>query len=269
MRAESTSVSGGGAWTNAKILLAVAIGLFILSRSYMLFFLRPKISDVGMYFGYAANAVDLQQTPYTEKFIVPYPPLAYWTTCAPRLLDKRRITSGQDPKIGEIYFDYERGFRGLMFLCDLTSFTMLLLIARKRRPQMAAWAALLYIITTSILGHVLYDRLDVALLMLLMLGLYCWTRSLGESSRSIAWATLAYMIFGLGISFKIIPILCLPFFLLADFHTPRRFIRLALAIIVLTATISVIDQIANEIAPSTLLAVGATWAGPEKIWSTA
>ncbi len=77
------------------------------------------------------------QTPYTEEFVIPYPPLAYWTTCAPRMFDDRRITSNQDPQIGPIYFDYNRGFRGLMFLCDLASFVILLLIACKRRPQMA------------------------------------------------------------------------------------------------------------------------------------
>jgi len=258
MPAESTSGLGGGTWTTSKTLVAAAIVLFVLTRAYLLFIGRPMISDVPMYFGYAVKAVDLQQTPYTEEFVMPYPPLAYWTTCAPRMFDERRITNNRDPQIVPIFFDYSRGFRGLMFLCDLASFTLLLLIARKRRPQMAGWAALLYILTTTILGPVLFDRLDVVLLMLMMSGLYCWTPSLnhsplspfgrgaqrvpggeGESRWSIAWATLAYAIFGLGISFKIIPLLSLPFFLLADFHAPRRYVRLASAIIVLTATISV------------------------------
>jgi uncharacterized membrane protein len=44
---------------------------------------------------------------------------------------------------------------------------------------------------------------------------------------------------GLGVSFKIIPILCVPFFLLADFYAPRRFLRLTCAAAVLVATISV------------------------------
>jgi 4-amino-4-deoxy-L-arabinose transferase-like glycosyltransferase len=265
MPVETGYARTGGTWTTSKIWVAVAIGLFILSRAYILFYFRPMISDVGMYFEYAVRAVDLHQTPYAEikvgeeaqhpdEFVVPYPPLSYWTTLVPRVLDDRRVTSGRDPQLGALYFGYDRGFRGLMFLCDLASFTVLLLIARKRREQMAGWAALFYVITTSILGHLLYDRLDVALLMFLIVGLYCWTRSLnlsafspfgkgaggeGESYLSIAWATLAYTIFGLGISFKIIPLLCLPFFLLADFHTPRRYVRLALAFIVLTLTISV------------------------------
>ncbi len=270
MPVKSTSVPAGGTWTTSKELLAVIIVLFVLTRVYLLYFFSPMISDVSMYFEYAVRAIDFQQTPYTEEFVVPYPPLAYWTTCVPRMFDDRRITRPNDPQqVGPIYLDYNRGFRSLMFVCDLTSFVMLLLIARKRRPQMALWAGLLYIITTCILGHVLYDRLDVVLLMLMMLGVYCWTRSLNhsplspfgrgaggegqslknsgvilgsplkESNWSIAWATLAYAIFGLGISFKIIPLLCLPFFLFADFHASRRFIRLAWAIIVLTATISV------------------------------
>lgn len=236
---QSTFVSDGKTWTISKVLIALAIALFVLTRAYILFFSRPMISDIPMYYEYAVKAVDLQQTPYTEEFVVPYPPLAYWTTCAPRMFDDCRITSNRDPQIAPIYFDYIRGFRGLMFLCDLASFVMLLLIARNRRPQMAPWAALLYIITTSILSPVLYDRLDVALLMLLILGVYCWTRSLRESPWSIHWATLAYAIFGLGISFKIIPLLSLPFFLLADFHAPRRLTRLLSALAVLAATISV------------------------------
>ena len=239
MPVQSTSTPDGKTWTISKVLLAVAIGLFILTRSYMLFFFRPLISDVLMYYRYAARAVDLQHTPYTEDFVVPYPPLAYWTTCAPRLLDDRRITGERDPQITPIYYDYSRGFRGLMFLCDLASFALLLSIARKRRPQMAAWAALTYVITTAILGHVLYDRLDVALLMLLMLGVYCWTRSLRESRWSIPWAILSYAIIGLGISFKVIPLLCVPFFLLADFHAPHRFFRLGSALVALAVTISV------------------------------
>ncbi|MGA2797479.1 MAG: hypothetical protein ABSE63_07880 [Thermoguttaceae bacterium] len=255
--AKSTSVPGGGAWTTSKALLALVIALFILTRFYLLFFARPLISDVGMYRDYAVRAVDLQKTPYTEEFGVPmpYPPLALWTTCAPRYFDDRRITRPNDPQqVIPIIFDYDRGFRGMMFMCDLASFTLLLLIVRKRRPQMAGWAGLLYVIATTILGPVLFDRLDVMLLMLMISGVYCWTRSIngsplssfgrgdggeGESRRSIAWATLAYAIFGLGISFKIIPLLSLPFFLLADFHAPRRYVRLAYAVIVLTATISV------------------------------
>ncbi len=238
---QSVSASISGTWTASKTLMAVAIGLYVLTRFYLLFYARPLVSDVGMYRNYAIKAVDLKQTPYTEEFVVPYPPLAFWTACAPRYLDDRRITNPQDAQqVIPIIFDYDRGFRGLMFMCDLASFVMFLLILRKRRAEMAGWAAMLYVITTTILGNLLFDRLDVALLMFMMLGAYCWTRTSEQSRRSIAWAMLSYAIIGLGISFKIIPVLCVPFFLLADYHAPRRFIRLGLALAVLAATISAV-----------------------------
>ncbi len=238
MPVQSTSVRDGKTWTISKVLVALAIGLFVLTRSYMLFFFRPNITDIILYYGYATRAIDLRQTPYTQDFMVPYPPLAYWTTCVPRMFDDRRITSTEESKKSPIYSDYTRGFRGMMFLCDLASFVTLFLIVRKRRPQMVPWAALLYVITTAILGNLLYDRLDVALLMFMMLGVYCWTRSLRESGRAIHWATLSYAIIGLGIGFKLIPLIIVPFFLLADFHAPRRFIRLCSATAVLAASIS-------------------------------
>jgi phosphate/sulfate permease len=239
MLVQSTSTRESRAWTISKVLIAVAIALFVITRFYMLFFFHPFISDIVLYYGYATKAIDLRQTPYTQDFMVPYPPLAYWTTCVPRMFDERRIKSTQEPQKTLMYFEYTRGFRGMMFLCDLASFVMLLLIVRKRRPQMAGWAGLLYVITTAILGNLLYDRIDVALLMFMMLGVYCWTRSLRESRWAVHWATLSYAIIGLGVSFKVIPLIIVPFFLLADFHTPRRFIRLGSALAVLAASIGV------------------------------
>jgi hypothetical protein len=237
---QSASTRSDRFWTISKALIAIAIVLFVLTRSYILFLFRPQFSDIALYLDYAIKAVDKQLTPYTEDFVVPYPPLAFWTTCALRMFDDRQITRPNDPQqVMPIIFDYERGFRGMMFLCDLVSFIMLLLITWKRRPQMAGWAALFYTITTALLGQVLYDRLDVELLMLLMLGLYCWTRSLEESPWAISWATSAYAIVGLGMSFKIIPMICVPFLLLSDFYAPRRAARLTYAMIALAAGICV------------------------------
>jgi hypothetical protein len=77
MPVQSTSTRDGRTWTISKVLLAVAIALFVLTRSYILFFFRPMLSDVWMYYEYAVKAVDWQITPYTEEFVVPYPPLGY------------------------------------------------------------------------------------------------------------------------------------------------------------------------------------------------
>jgi hypothetical protein len=228
----------GGTWTITKTVLAAAIVLFALTRVYILFFLHPANTDVILYYTYATKALDLGQKPYSQKNIVPYPPLAFWTVCLPRLFDDRHATRTEDIKKTPRYFDYSRKFRGMMFLCDLASFVLLLSIVRRHRPQLAPWAALLYVICTSILGYLLYDRLDAALLMLMLAGLYCWMRSLGETPRAIHWSTLSYAFMGLGVGLKIVPVICLPFLLLADFHARRRFVRLGAALAVLTATIA-------------------------------
>jgi hypothetical protein len=220
-------VYGEGKWNASKVLVVISIVLFVLTRSYILFVLRPQMPDTQIYFFYAVQEVDLHQTPYQKEFQVEYPPLSLWTMYVPRILDEGTITNLQDPQqLTPAWIDYERGFRGMMFLCDLTSFVILFLIVRNRSPQLVGWAAIFYTITTAILGHLLYDRLDVGLLMLLVLGVYSWTRSFKESRCSIAWSGAAYILVGLGISFKIIPVLSVPFLLWSDFHSPRRTIRL-------------------------------------------
>jgi hypothetical protein len=221
-----------------RAMIALAITLFVLTRFYLLFVLRPQLSDVPLYFQYAGNAVDLHQTPYMGEFEIEYPPLAWWTISAPRLLDDRRISDPRNPsQVMPVFVDYQRTFRGLMFLFDLASFAVLLLIVRRRRPRLTGWAALVYVIAAALFVHLLYDRLDVGLLMLLMLWAYSWLQSLEDSGRKEAWVAAAYLLLGLSISFKIIPIICVPFLLLAEFYAPRRLSRLTVALTALAAGI--------------------------------
>ncbi len=244
MSVKSTSVEPGGSEKISLILTWIAIALFVLTRYYILVVMRfgsehqPQISDMILYFEYAVRANDFHQTAYQPGFEVEYPPLAWWTINAPRLLDDRQITNPRDPRqVTPIFLEYTRAFRGLMFLCDLTSFVLLILIAQKRRPRLAGWAALIYTISTAILAHLLYDRLDVGLLVLLMLGAYTWTRSLQESGWTITWTAAAYALVGLSISYKVIPIICVPFLLLSEFYAPRRQARLTAALLALLAGI--------------------------------
>jgi hypothetical protein len=231
--------------------LLLAVALFVLTRLYLLAVLEPMLSDVGeVYFDYAARAIDFGQTPYQGEFTVEYPPLAWWTIAAPRLVDARRITDPRDPvQLGQVFTLYRSLFRSLMFLCDLLSFLLLLLIVQNRRRAWTAWAALAYTLSTAILGHLLYDRLDIVLLMLLMVWAYCWLRgadAFAEShflqsqrnpdGESIAWLTASYAALGLSIGFKLIPILCAAFLLLVEWHAPARWKRLGLALAALAST---------------------------------
>ena len=222
---EPTSLTDGAASRNAILFLAIA--LFLGTRGYLLFAFQPMSSDVEEpYFSYAVQAADERLTPYQGDFRIDYPPLAWWVIYAPRLLDSQRITDVQDSQqVKPVFVFYNRGFRGVMFGCDVASFILLILIVRKRRPQWTGWAALTYTLTTTILSHLLYDRLDMGLLLFILLWAYCWVCSLESQRKTIAWSTAAYLMLGLGISFKLVPVICVPFLLLADWYAPQRSLR--------------------------------------------
>jgi hypothetical protein len=228
------------AGTASLAMIVIAIALFAATRLYILFYLKPQISDMREYFIYASKAIDLHKTPYQDDFEIEYPPVAWWTVRTPRLLDERRFTNFDEGwQVSPILIDYTRSFRNQMFVFDLASLAILLFIVWKRRPQLAGWAMLMYTITTAIFAHLLYDRLDVGLLLLMMLWAYCWMRSLKDSGRPIAWTAAAYAMLGLSISYKVIPIICVPFLLLAEFHAPRRATRLTYALLALVGAISI------------------------------
>lgn len=211
----------------------MALVLFVLTRGYILFLLEPLITDVPIsYFDHTVLVLDGQRVPY-KQVQIEYPPLAWWTTYLPRLLDNRRITNQHDFEL--VKRSYHKAYRGLMFLCDLACLLLLLAIARKRRAPLAGWTALLYTLATACLGHLLYDRLDVALLLLLLLWCYCWIRSLEEKDDSLPWTAVAYALLGLSISYKLIPIVGAPFLLLSEWHAPRRTAHLVVGLLCLSA----------------------------------
>jgi hypothetical protein len=229
--AESSSSPKSSMGKISVALIALGISLFVFTRLSILFELKPRISDMRNYFIYAAKANDFHEIPYQKDFEIEYPPLAWWTIRAPRLLNNQEITPTSDPlQAYPIFLDYSNAYRGLMFLYDLVSLAILSIIVWKRRPQLTGWAVLIYTITTAILCHLLYDRLDMGLLLLLILAAYCWIRSLDVSCRTVAWMATAYALVGLSISYKVIPIICVPFLLLSEFHAPRRLMRLTYAL---------------------------------------
>ncbi len=143
--------------------------------------------------------------------------------CA-RALDSQYIT--EPSQLQPALDAYTAVFRGVMFFCDLCSAVLFLLIVKRRNPALLGWAALTYTIVTVILCHLLYDRLDTALWLMLLGWAYCWLRSWDKSGRTLAWSTAAYAILGLSISFKLIPVIGVLFIALADWRGPQRSTRL-------------------------------------------
>jgi hypothetical protein len=225
------------------VVLGALLLLFALSRVYILFGLQPRLTDVGVYFHKVTSAVYRHEVPYKD-FLVEYPPVAWWIMYLPRCVGGWRITD-----MVPDYNAYRWVFRGLMFACDFAAFVLLVMIVRRRRPDWLVWVTLAYTLTTGLLGYVLYDRLDVGLLFLLMLWAECWTRSLeqpspdplpkgkGEmSGGKLVWSAAAYAALGLSISYKLIPILCIPFMLFSEWYAPRRLARLTVALLMLALT---------------------------------
>lgn len=202
----------------------------------MVIAVEAPLSDTALYFQYAAMAVDRGMTPYEGSFAIEYPPLAWWTIVTPRLLDSRRVTAARGPgDLWPLYPTYRRNFRALMLACDIVAFGLLLAIASRTGPEAAGWAALGYVAATTPLWGVLLDRLDAGLLLLLLLWAWCWQRSLDEARRTIAWSAAAWAALGTSISFKLIPIVCVPLLLLAEWRDVRRSARLAVALPALAA----------------------------------
>ncbi len=217
--------------------LLAAIIIFVLSRAYILFLLKPLGSDAfNGYFPDASGVVDRHEVPYATLQIE-YPPVAWWVICAPRLVSPHQLVDLNNlAEVDSVRDEYLRLFRGLMFACDLGSFVLLLWIAARHRPDLLACIALTYTFATAILAHVLYDRLDMGLLFLIMLWAFCWIKSMSETGRTMLWSAAAYAAIGLGIGYKLIPAICVPFLLLADWRGSRRTVRISVGFAALAIT---------------------------------
>jgi hypothetical protein len=203
------------------MLLLAAIALFLLTRFYIAFILTPWITDVTLYFDYSVRAIDRHKTPYRD-FAIEYPPVAWWSMCVPRLLDERRLTFDHySPVNASITRDYHQAYRLEMALFDVVSFGLFVGIVCRRRPRSAGWAALTYVVTSTILCHVLYDHLDEGTLLFSMLGAYAWVKAQESRRWSVAWLAAGFFFFGVAFSYKIIPVIAVPFLLLAEWRSAR------------------------------------------------
>jgi hypothetical protein len=229
--------------------------VFALTRIYLALFFEPQLTDLQVYFNYAVQGVDLKRTAYKD-FAIEYPPVAYWLIALPRYVSGEPISEEiyRDPPQRERYFAvYARGYSSLMLLLDFAALALLLGIVRRRAPDRLALVAGGYLLTTTLLGHVLYDRLDVGVL-LLLLG-WCYTRIRAtESGAGYFWNPLSYLLLGLSVSFKLLGIVAIPFVLLADWWSPRRADRRAVECLVL-----VISAVAGMTLPFALHYPAAGW----------
>jgi hypothetical protein len=215
----SNGKSPGAQGVALKLPVWTALAAFLASRAYLLLELQPRISDIHYYWTRTVLYLVEGRMPYRD-FPVDYPPLAWWAICLPRLVPN------------PFAWTYATRFRCEMFLCDVFAFLLLHAIMQRRRPQATGWVCLGYALTTAVLGHILYDRLDVGLTLFLLAWAYCWVRSLDDSSPR-RWTLLAYLALGLSIGYKFIPVLIAPFGLLTELRGEQRWKHTAQAAVVL------------------------------------
>lgn len=218
-----------------------AVVAYVVSRFVFYACFSAATSDIWVYLNYVVQGVDYGKTPYLQNQtsshllrdikVIEYPPAGYWVMALPRQLSRWRMPpEPTDPAEADAYgklllkhyAQYDLEFRALMLLADIGSFVLFALVLRRRRPGYLAWGLWAYVLSTSALGYVLLERFDVCLSFLLMAWCYCWLRADDSSSRSWLWSVASYAALGSGISLKLIPIIIVPFPLLADLHALWR-----------------------------------------------
>ncbi len=211
-----------------RLLLALVLLVFLGTRLWLLLAFEAEMPDTSYYAVLAAQGVDLKHVAYRD-FKVEYPPVAWWLIAGARKLDSEPPLN---PKATPAEFKafvqrYSSRYHAELFLADTICFGLMLLIGRIVLPTRQWVLPAAYTLVTIAQPHLIYDRLDTVLLMFFLLFVYGWLRSLENSRAANLWATASYLFLGLGISFKIVPVIFVPFLLLADVWASGSVLRFA------------------------------------------
>jgi hypothetical protein len=240
--------------------IVLATLAFALSRLYLLVGFTAYGSDTAVYAQYALEADEAARhgrslysyreqlfdewsrraaaegiaAPPPYDFQVEYPPLAMAVIILPqRLIGAARDASGSPlPALNR----YRMLFRGMLALVDAALFSTLLWLIGQLFPgegdRSAAERLALYVAGGLVLGHLLYDRLD-----LLMAALIVFAFALLVSRAHILWS---WLLFALAVHYKLVPLLLAPVWIIGAMapRTPdeplhgvvRRLIGMALAL---------------------------------------
>lgn len=224
MHNNPSELEGSGPQLREWLMVAVA---FLLPRLLMAGMFDPPMSDLVYYFNRSVQGVDLEKTPYLE-FDLEYPPGAYWMMSLPRRLDLRQFTPAEttdQTTMDAAYRDYAATFRWIMFACDLLAAWLLLEAVGHWRPDRRLAAAWGYSLASLMIINLLYDRLDMGIVLLLAIAMYARSRA-RDNGSGFWWDALAYSALGLGGAYKLFTLIALPFLWLTDLRRERSLIRM-------------------------------------------
>jgi hypothetical protein len=204
--------------------VALILLVFIVTRLWWLLAFEATGQDTYHYAEIARRGVDCNDVAYRD-FAVEYPPVALWLMESPRLFDSDRYPDSRPLRETMLRYaaSYLRWFHAELLLADMICLGLMFLIGW-RISATALWVLpTAYTLLTMAQPHLIYDRLDIGLMMFFLLFIFCWlTADFGERGRAAnrwapdLWGGAAYLFLGLGISFKIMPVIFVPFLLLAD-----------------------------------------------------
>lgn len=218
---------------NLRPLLWVVL-VFLATRIYLLTYFEPIASDTGYYTRtvWAADLSRIRDTNIYREFAeialqmhhgnVPdpadlqleYPPIAAWLLVFPSIFTGATLPPGATPEDFRNYAtklqeNYPSAFHCVFALFDCCIFALLLGWLYGHRPKSESlWPLarrmLVYVIATFIFAHLIYDRLDLVLGLLIVVALLLLCSSLPT------WP--AFLALAIAINFKLVPIILIPLF---------------------------------------------------------
>jgi glycosyltransferase involved in cell wall biosynthesis len=196
-----------------KLAMGCMSALFLVSRIVVVLVLAGRMTDLEVHKNYAARIYLKQEIPYRD-FVPEYPPLSLVFTTLPATID------------GSLRL-YDGLFRGLCFLVDCGIWALLLV--RFRQGKITAARLVLYVFGTTALGALLYDRVDLVLGAMLLVAATALRDGRDDSF---------YLALGLGIAYKLIPVIFVPMAVALEWTRPGRRIVAALLRLALPTVIS-------------------------------
>ena len=217
----------------SRAIVAVAVLLIVVSHAAFLTIISPVNSDLYVYRRYAAAVArgiadgtsfsvaddenirdaarrDGVQAPAADAFLIEYPPLAVmWMAAAAVGMDLDTAPGRVD--------EYEVRYRTATFVLELLLLLVLLrwaapsLIVSSPGKRLSLSRIGVYGVSALILGNLLFDRLDLVVGALLLLGVVFLVRG---------WWVASFAVLAVAINFKASPVALAPLWVLASIPLP-------------------------------------------------
>ena len=200
--------------------LAVVLPAFLVIRA-AIFLAATSATDSIVYHQYGVAARVASVAELFRKHDAEYPQLAVaFSAGVGWLADQlppgaeRMIASrpSKPPDIGTARFQVALGI--VLFAIDLAALLLIARLTIADPPRVRTWRLGLYVVLTSLLGPILYDRLDLVVGFTALLALAVLARG---------WPAISFVLLAAGAAFKIVPALVMPVLVLAAAARADRF----------------------------------------------